>query len=334
MRVATISHARPMAARDKSALTFGFRLKFHLPPGRTFKGVHPRRRLRLVGIDGRVYLVKLRQPKRHRFGARTKHLLLGERFATHQAAQECGKRLKFALALFAAEQRLGVDVGKDQGSPSVSQAIKKSLAAKQGIQLRDDIHGLDVYAEQPEVRRLSVEAYGSVKYVVENYEAPIKAFYGTQVELGPKQELALDLYNLSHFENIPKTRFLTLVSVVEILAARKKRSPATRALLKDLIKSVRSSTLTLEDQQKLADGLGNLHQESINSACKDFVAQHAPMGDALFFAECYKARSELVHDGVTKRSEATDTTRLDELVSRLLITSLTAAVAGTKPASA
>ena len=307
-----------------AAPTYGFRLKFLLPPGHTFQGVHPKRRLRLHDVNGRIYLLKLPQPKRNRFGARTKHVLLGTRFQSHEAALDCGRRLKRALALFAAERRIGLDAGQDQATSSVSEAIKESVATQQGIQLRDDVHGLDVYVEQPPVRRLSMEGYGTSTYVIEEYEEPLQAFYEAQVTFSPKQQLAIDHYNLSHFENVPKTRFLTLITVVEVLSTRKKRSPAARAQLKELLLAVRSSTLPVEEKRPLCDGIGNLKQESISGACRDFVAQFLPKEDVDFFAECYKARSDLVHDGITKRPEAIDPTKLDLLVSRLLIGALTA----------
>jgi len=302
--------------------SYGFRLKFHLPAGRTFRGVHPRRRLHLEAVKGRVYLVKLPQPRRHRFGARTKHVLLGMRFDSYKTALACGTRLKRALSLFAAQWRIGVDVGQDRATASTSRAVKDLVAAQQGFQLLDDVHGLDVYCEQPLVRRFGMEAYGATTYIIDDYEDSLRDLYTAQVTFTPKQRLALDLYNLSHFENDAKTRLLTLVTVVEVLATRAKRSPAVRALLSGFIPKVRSSSLTVTEKHRLTDGLGNLKQESISGACRDFVGKYRSPEEVTFFSNCYKARSDLVHDGKTSRPEAIDPTRLDQLVSQLLIASL------------
>ena len=175
--------------------TYGFRLKFHLPAGRIFKGVHPRRRIFLDNIVGRVYLVKLPQPKRHRFGVPTRHALVGKGFKTHEAALACGQRLKGAIALFAAERRLGLDAGNDKSTSSFSQAIKDAIAAQHGCQPREDVHGLDVYVEQPPVTRLAVEGYGSSSYVIEDYENRLRDILRCKHLPDPKQQLALDLYN-------------------------------------------------------------------------------------------------------------------------------------------
>lgn len=179
-----------------TAKTYGFRVKFHLLPGCSFRGVHPKRHIQLDGVSGRIYLVKLPQAKRHRFGAKSKYVLIGTRFENYESALDCGRRLKRALALFAADRRIGLDAGQDETTASFSRDITEALATQHCIQLRDDVHGLDVYVEQPPVHRLSVEAYGTSKYVIEGYEAPLRTFYQTQLALTAKQQLALDLYNL------------------------------------------------------------------------------------------------------------------------------------------
>jgi hypothetical protein len=301
--------------------TYGFRLKFHLPPGYTFEGVRPRRRLRLEGLSGWVYLVKLRQLQRHRFGARTNHVFLGTGFIAYDEAHDCGLRLKQALGLFAAKKRIGLDVTQRVGL-AIAPNIKASMDAQNGGQTRDDVHGLDVYAEQPPVTRLTSEFYGELKYSVRDYEAPLQGYYEVQTTLTKKQQLALDLYNLSHFENVPKTRFLTLITVVEVLAKKAKQSLAVRALLKDLKKTVSSSILTADEKEDLRQGLGRIKRESISSACRSFVSKFASEEDVAFFKECYDARSELLHRGETKYPQPNDPSRLDDLVSRPLISSI------------
>jgi hypothetical protein len=302
--------------------TYGFRLKFHMPPGRTFKGVHPRRRIYLDGIDGKIYLIKFPQQKRNRFGARLRFAFSGVGFPTHNAALECGRRLKVALGLLAVERQFGLDAGNDRATSQISQAIKNVLAQQHAAQLRDDVHGLDVYAEQPPVTRFAIEAYASSSYVIDNYEQRLRALYGANHALTPKQQLALDLYNLAHFEGTPKTRFLTLVTVVEILASRKAHSDTAKALLAQLSATVRASSLSAQERTALLNGLANLKQESIGEACRTFVLRHAASADAKFFSNCYKARSELVHDGTTTRQEAVNPSALDTLVSRLFVASI------------
>jgi hypothetical protein len=315
-----------LIAKDAPTTTYGFRLTFHLPAGRSFAGsARGKRRMRFSSFAGRVYLKKLPRPKRNRFGARVKYLVIGERFASQEAALDCGRRFKLALSLLAAERQFGVDAGRDAATSSFSHEIKEAIARSQGVQLHDDIHGLDVYCEQPRVTRFSVEAYGSSSYVIDDYEDRLGEFFAAGLALSPKQQLALDLYNLNHFESVTATRFLTLITVVEVLAVRRKRSPQVIAFVKTLRDAAKESELTAGERTALLNGLGNMKQQSISEACREFVGQHGSVADVAFFSDCYSARSELVHDGVTARAFALDSTQLDALVSRLLLGSIVGA---------
>jgi hypothetical protein len=301
--------------------TYGFRLKLHFPPGRIFSGVHPRHRLQIGTDSGKVYLVKLPQPKRNRFGARTRYAVVGKEFSTHSAALDAGTRIRTALTLFAVERRIGIDAQDKQGA-SFSQAIKDELAAKHGVQLRDDVHGLDVFAEDRPVTRFTIESYVSVTHKIENYDDSLLAYFNANPELSKKQKLALDLYNLSHFDGVSKTRFLTLITVIEVLSARKSRSNTIQNIIKTLLASVPVSGLPPKEMSVMCEGLINLKKQSINEACKEFVARYASEADVMYFTNCYKARSDLVHNGHTKLPESMEPMKLDELVSRLLIRSI------------
>ena len=305
--------------------TFGFRVKFHLPPGRTFAHVHPQRRLHFGLREGRIYLLRLPLPKRHRFGARTKHCILGTGFPTYEIAEDVGRNVKKSLTLFAAERRVGLDAGTDQSTSSLSQAIKDAMFEQQRVALRDDIHGLDVFSEEHPVTRFAFEGYGSSTYVIGDYEDRLVEFFQADVSFTPKQQLALDLYNQSHFESVSKTRFLTLITVVEILATPKRRSQQLATLVRNLCDTARQSDPPPLEIDALLEGLARLRKQSIGEACRNFVGTYSSLDDVAFFSNCYKARSELVHGGRTKRPEAIDATALDELVSKLLVRSLTRA---------
>ena len=306
---------------SQSEVTYGFRLKFHLPSGRTFAHVHPRRRVQLGQVKGKVYLVRMPQQKRNRFGARERHAILGQDFPTHAVAQETGERLQLALSLFAAERRVGLDC-QDRPGVSFSQAIKDAFARENGVQLRDDLHGLDVYTEDKPVTRFTFEAYGSITQKIENYEDPLAYFFSANAKPSQKQRLALDLYNLSHFEGMAKTRFLTLTTVIEILSTRHERPASALSLLKQFKDEATKAGLEPADLHSLSNAIGTLATQSIGEACRQLVIAHASTEDAIYFTSCFKARGELVHRGKTARPEAGDPSKLDELVSRLIIRSL------------
>jgi hypothetical protein len=306
---------------SQAKVGYGFRLRFHLPPGHSFARAHPRRRLPLDDIQGKIYLIRLPQQKRNRFGARTRYAIVGTSFPSHTAAREAGERIRKTLSFFAAERRIGLDC-QDRPGASFSQVIKDTIAREHGVQLRDDIHGLDVYAEEMPVTRFTFEGYASVAHELDDYENRLVFFFRANPSLSEKQRLALDLYNLSHFEGTAKTRFLTLITVIEVLATRQKRPVSVRALLKKFKEQATEADLQPEALRSLSDALGTLERQSIGEACRQFVIEHASAEDAVYFTNCYKARSQLVHSGRTDRPEASDPTKLNELVSCLILRSL------------
>lgn len=299
-------------------MTFGFRLKFDMPPGREFAGADPRRRLHLGEMTGRVYLQRLPKPRRFRFGARTRFAAVGKHFATEEEAQAVGHGLQTAFAFFAAERQLGIDI-QDRPGLSVSQSIKEAIAKDHGVHIRDNVHGLDVYSESHPVGRFAAEGYFSVNVRIDNYEERLRAYFDKRLRLTEKQALALSLYNASQFDPATRSRFLTLVTVVEILAVRTGRSPEARELLRRFKAQCKEAALPPSDRQSLLNALGNAGKVSIGEACAAVVTTHCNAADAAYFKECYTARSELVHAGHTASSEALDPTRLNELVARILV---------------
>ncbi len=299
-------------------MTFGFRLKFDMPPGREFAGAAPRRRLHLGEMTGRIYLHRLPKPRKFRLGVRTRFAAVGKSFASEAEATDVGRRIQIAFAFFAAERQLGIDI-QDRGGSSVSQSIKDSIAKEHGVHIRDDVHGLDVYSESHPVQRFGAEGYFSVNVRIVNYEERLQAYFAKPLRLTDKQALALSLYNASHFDSASRSRFLTLVTVVEILADRKIRSSQERTLLQSFKTQCKEADLALADRQSLLNALGNIVKRSIGDACAALIATQGSAADATYFRACYKARSELVHTGHTSSSEPLDPTKLDALVARVLV---------------
>lgn len=299
-------------------MTFGFRIKFEMPPGRVFSGVNPRCRLHLGPMTGRVYLHRLPKPRRMRFGARARFAAVGKGFATKAEAHAVGVKLQTALAFFAAERRLGLDI-EDRPGVSVSQELKDKMAREHGLQLRDNVHGLDVFAESPKVARLAVSGYIEVHCRIDDYQDRLCAYVRMDPAPSDKQALALALYNSSHFEPTPRIRFLTLITVIEILAVRGKRSEHARSLLHALRQQCKEAAIDRGERAALLNALGNASRQSIAEACKDLVRAHGTALDTAYFGKCYAARSELLHNGRTASTEPSDPTKVDELVARVLV---------------
>jgi len=308
-------------------VTFGFELRFLTPAGRTFKG---------VGIDEDFPLkfpdiieqISLRQlPRRPNDvpSSPERFLIKGSGFPTEDAARAFGERLKLALAVIGCETGIGIDVGQNRETSSFATSIKDAVREQHGLQLRDIVHGLDVFPEDPPVTHFEISGTGSATFSLEGFPGKVADEVTTIKPVSPKQSLALELYNLGQFEPATKARFLNLVTIVEVLANRKRKATGICNQIDELMQSVRASELSDEEKDSLISGLGNLKRESISAACRRIVAESVGEEAAQYFSDCYAVRSELLHDGETGRPQLYDWGRLDEIVRNVLLAMMRAA---------
>jgi hypothetical protein len=156
---------------------------------------------------------------------------------------------------------------------------------------------------------------------LERLGAELEAHYGKNPRLTAKQELALELYSTSHYEASKKTRFLALITIVEVLAERLKQPEQIQDLINNFFKITAETDLEEERKEAFQKQLENLRQQSITSACRALTKQHlGPEGEKIFKAY-YDLRGKLVHTGEAKKVESLDevTSALDLIVSRLLL---------------
>ena len=301
--------------------TFGFRLRFYLPACREFEGLRTKRRMHLETGSARVYLRRIAR-RRKKAGDPNEFIFFGEKFSTLESAQDFGIRLRLALVIFCAREGIGLNVGKDKATSMIGQHFRDMLNQKFNVQIRNDIHGLDVYCEYPPVKLFQTSATVSSHRVVEGHEKALGFLLENLPTLSEAQMLALELYNLTYFGMSSRARFLALVTVVEVLAQPASKSASARALVKRLQATVRTSKLSEQEKKELCEGLVRLKKDSISSACRKIISQLVNQTESRYFNACYKARSDLLHNGETKRTEPESPARLDALVRRLLLASI------------
>jgi hypothetical protein len=298
---------------------FTFRLLFLTPTGRTFSGIDPdnHAQLSLPEIDQTITLHQLPHRKNHTPGCSERFVIKGTGFPTEEAARSCGERIKQALIVVGCDTKIGIDIGRDHCTSSISREAQ-SIASQTGIQLRNPVHGLDVYPEDLPVKHFEISATGNVFASFSDAPAKIKHQFAINVTLNDKHRLALELYNLSRFAlGVP--RFLTLVTIIEVLAEREKAEQPAEQQLNQFIELTKTSALTSEQCETLCNRLGDLKRESISAACRRVVANSISAEAANYFMKCYDARCILLHRGENKPAMTDNCERLDEIVREVLL---------------
>ena len=78
-------------------------------------------------------------------------ILNGRGFDVEENARQFGHNLRLAIDLSSASTRLGIDVGHDLANFSLGNILKKQIAEETGGIIRNNVHGLDVFVDNPQV---------------------------------------------------------------------------------------------------------------------------------------------------------------------------------------
>jgi hypothetical protein len=257
---------------------------------------------------------------------------VGDRFATEEEATEAGRHVKNAVMWWSAKEGVGVDVGEDTRHAWVTQTYIDQIREEQGIRLINDLHGLQVYEEDPDLPTQFVAASADAKLLknTETFRQDFHRAVDMGLEFTERETLAFELYGLSHFEAAERARFVTLVTAIECISEKQDRSSEAVEHVKKLIELTRASGLPQAETSSMADNLKWLKQESISKTGRDLVnrllgdKEYGGKAAKPFFQHCYDVRSDLVHKG--KPSDANVNVRslvseLDRLVADLLLAS-------------
>jgi len=116
-------------------------------------------------------------------------------------------------------------------------------------------------------------------------------------ELSDKQQLALDLCSLAHFETSTSASFISYTTAMEVLSEQVKRDKPQVDFIKALIKQIAESELDEKVSHSLRSELGRLKKVSITEACIALIRRTLGNERVETFRELYNFRSQLVHNG-------------------------------------
>lgn len=296
---------------------YAFRFKFFLSPGHRIK--HDGQSIRVpLSSDDSVLLKAVGKTK---IGNAENLAFVGSGYPSEVDANQKGLRLKHAVLIACASLRIGIDPGKDKALSGSGKPLRQR-AKERGYNLLDDVHGLATYKDDRPVLFAVFRGRLTLSTPVDTFLKTVADAHRHNPKLSPKQSLALELYGLSHFESSLRARFVTLVTVVEVLCERRKIPKHMQKHLRQLTEVTRSADLGETDKKALLRGLMSLKRESISKACQSLVKRCLDDDASNQFKNFYSTRGTIVHSGKVPAGVdlGADGNALDQLVSRLLVT--------------
>jgi hypothetical protein len=297
--------------------TFGFRLQFWTSTAQSMDTENESIVLKLPETERTIKLLPASKDSNNNW---CNLIIQGSGYGSEDEAFKEGERIKNCILLSGPTLRMGFDIGKDKPRLQFAKAIKEEYKEKFGVQIIDDVHGLIVYSEDVPVAAISANITGIVSVPIRGFINNCIELYNNNYIISDKQSLALELYNLSHFDRSIRGRFLTLVTVIECLSVREERSDASIKFLEELIENTNRSNLGTNDKESLIKALESLRNESISRSCRKLIKRHLGKNGVKQFQIYYDIRGHILHDGDPPGGVdlGTEVNNLDSFVSDLL----------------
>lgn len=218
-------------------------------------------------------------------------------FETELAARQFGHDLRAACAVASVANRLGVDGGIDLATSDVGSAFKKRLNETTGTVIRGNVHGIDVFLDDPSVRIFSVQGTGSVLQNPQPFLQDVSDFLGPASLLSQRARDIVLLLNNALMRPEPVAQIVFSISAVEMLGQTESWSAAQREQIDALILRANESTLCPNaERDEIVTALrSNFHKLSLRQGVMRLLSSLGLSHLKGDWDALYGERSTLVH---------------------------------------
>ncbi len=155
-------------------------------------------------------------------------------FESEAEAGSFAAKLKTAANISSVATRLGIDTGTDVATSRFAQSIKDKAREEHGIIFRDDVHGIDVFPDDPNLRFPFVSATGSVLAEPDPFLSDLNELVEVAENLSNASKDVALLLNYALMRPEPIAQIVFALSAVEMLGQQEAWSESQRALLNRL----------------------------------------------------------------------------------------------------
>jgi hypothetical protein len=171
-------------------------------------------------------------------------------FSSEAEAREFSHRLKLACEVASVSTRLGVDTGRDIATSGFGKVVKDHVLKEAGVTLRDNVHGIDVFADDPNVRFGHMEATLTVHAAPDPFLTILQSLGTSISEVSQSTRDVVLLMNYALMRPEPVAQIVFAFSAVEMLGQDEDWTPAQRGLLTGLASIAREHTDGSDDERK------------------------------------------------------------------------------------
>ena len=171
-------------------------------------------------------------------------------FRSEQEARMFGDRLKIATVFSSIFCRLGVDLGNDLPNLYLGRIVVEQHLRSSGLELRNDVHGLDVFPDRGNIRINQGGFTISQLAPTDPFLNRIGVVMPRLPEKLPKTHDAIMLLNAGLIDQEPLARMVLAISAVEMLGQSHSWHPDQRILLERLASEAEADPDLPENQRR------------------------------------------------------------------------------------
>jgi hypothetical protein len=288
-------------------MTFGkpiysFRLRFHLREADRV-GID-RAAVEILTKEGTTWTLKSGESETP-IRAHSQVSIVAKDFPSEATARAAGQECRDAMLAWAVSQRRGIDLGDDSARVIATAEYLARVASQLGVPARNDLHGLDVFASAPETAFVRIDADASSLKDGPVFINELAGLLASPPKISEKVSLAAELFTLSCLDGAPRSRFIMLTSAIEVLLEPKQHDTIVQEFVNETKLRLDTLPIPKETRDSLNGTLRWLRQESIGRAGQRLGTEvlrsqtYAGQAPDVFFRDCYRLRSQLVHEGTS-----------------------------------
>jgi hypothetical protein len=248
--------------------------------------------------------------------------------ATEEEAWKVGEKLKGAVALSSARARLGVDIGNDKPTGSFGNFVVQTIRDEFHVEIRANVHGLDVYSDASPVLIPNINADALVSTKPEPFLSGTCRFFNEGWPVTPRLQDAVTLLNAALINPEPLAQIVLAVSAVEMMGQDEEWSPAQKELLRQLAtEAERSAATTATEGNEVSEAIERgMHRIGLRQGVLRVLSRIGMPELKKEWDDVYARRSAIVHGlASADRHEVTELAqRAMTLCGRIIFKSLTA----------
>jgi len=218
-------------------------------------------------------------------------------FGSYEEASQFAENLRAACEVSSVAARIGIDTGTDVPTFAFGQILKDSALALDGIKARDNIHGIDVFVDDPAIRFGHVNASLIIRSMPNPFLSDLEALHHAVGYASPRTKDIVLLLNYALMRPEPVAQIVFAISAVEMLGQDEVWSSEQKQLLDEVAIFAQKLTIGSDrERTEVAEAIRKgVHKLSLRQGVLRLLSSPNLDYLKLKWDDIYSQRSTLVH---------------------------------------